>query len=115
MAMLIAAGAVATFYNTVSTGTLLRRSTETRATLALEAFLLLDRVGAGLPLREGLDQRGRANGLEWRVLVTGQAPQGAGLSLADPGLLHVYVSVFPPGRPDLAYELHAARYRDRPL
>ncbi|MEM7497495.1 MAG: hypothetical protein AAF371_05820 [Pseudomonadota bacterium] len=116
VAMLIAAGITAAFYDTVSTGSLLRRTTETRAALALQAYLLLDAVGGEFPLRQGLDRRGERDGLAWRIIVTDSAPMGATATLLDdPALLHIYVSVAPADGRALPYELHAARYRETPL
>ncbi|MEM8758830.1 MAG: hypothetical protein AAGE83_00710 [Pseudomonadota bacterium] len=116
VAMLIAGGITAVFYETVSTGSLLRRTTETRAALALQAFLILDRVGQEIPLRSGLDQRGRTDGMIWRVVVTDSAPVGSvATPLADPSLLHVYVSVSLADGDAPTFEFHAARYRETPL
>ncbi|MEL6480728.1 MAG: hypothetical protein AAFQ75_04695, partial [Pseudomonadota bacterium] len=74
VAMLIAALITAAFYDSVSTGSLLRRTTDTRAALALEAYLLLDTVGDTLPIRSGFDRRGERDGLSWRILITETPP-----------------------------------------
>jgi len=117
VALLIAGGVLAAFYDAVSVGTTLRNTLDRRSQLALEAFALLDTFEDERPLRPGLDERGRTNGLDWRVTVTTDAPQGflAPAGSTPGALLHVYVSVAPPDRPDLAFRLHALRYRERPI
>ncbi|MEM9148336.1 MAG: hypothetical protein AAGC57_19395 [Pseudomonadota bacterium] len=117
VALLIAGGTLVAFYDAVSVGTTLQSSADRRAQMALEAFLLLDTVGVERPLRAGFEGRGRRGGYDWRVLVSGSAPEG----FSGPGggdaetLLHIYVRVEPVGKPELAYLLHALRYRERPL
>ncbi|MEL6575465.1 MAG: hypothetical protein AAFQ81_06190 [Pseudomonadota bacterium] len=116
VAMLIAALITAAFYDSVSTGSLLRRNTDTRAALALEAYLLLDTVGDTLPIRSGFDRRGERDGLSWRILITETPPEGsAATALDDRTLLHIYIAVAPADGRAPPFELHAARYRESPI
>lgn len=113
VALVIAGGAIAAFYNAVATGSMLDRRSDARAAAALEAYLLLDGFGTRFPLREGLDERGRTRGLDWRITVSSAPPAGAeGGLLADEDLLHIRIGVHETAAPERAFLLHAVRSRN---
>ncbi len=112
VALAVAATAVASFYDALTSGALLSRRAEARAEAALAAFLVLDRAGIDLPLIPGAQEQGRLRGLDWRYRVIDAAARIDGLALSPGEVLLVEVTVARAGEP---YRLLALRYAEDPL
>ena len=116
VALAIAAVVINGFYAGLSTGSLLDRRAGLQAEKVFVATNILDQVGIDLPLRAGLSETGRLDGLTWALNISSQAPPDMQLGPTYPGeLLFVSVSVRDPNRDDDPIVLRAIRYAQSPL
>ena len=115
VALAIAAIVINGFYSALSTGSLLDQRADQQAEKVLLATTMLDQVGLDIPLRDGTNQTGNVDGLDWELIISSAPPRDMQLGSIYPNeLLFVSVSVTDQGDDDPVV-LRAIRYAQSPL
>lgn len=116
VALAIAAVILNGFYSALSTGSLLDRRAAEQADKVMTAITVLDRVGVDIPLSVGTVENGRANGLNWELLIGNTPPRDMQLGPIYAGEL-IFISVSVTERDGGAdpVVLRAIRFAGEPL
>lgn len=116
VSLAIATLAVSGFYQALSQGLFMEQRADQQAQQMLVATQILDRVGVDIPIRDGQQDNGTAQGLEWTYAVSNSGTEDMNLGRLRPNeLLYVYVTVSPARIDGSPLVLRAIRYVETPL